>query len=104
MTRLFRSAAACLATVLLAAACGGDPLSPSSDLSPASQATRAKKVSGGATTDTTAIILAPATVQSSGCGLSTDSSTTASDSTGTGDCFGDTIPWGRSGDTIPWGK
>jgi hypothetical protein len=108
MTRLFRSAAACLATALLAAACGGDPLSPSSDFSPAAQAARAKtptkKVGGATATDTTTLILAPTTVQSSSCGLSTDSSGTASDSTGTDDCFGDTIPWGRTGDTIPWGK
>ncbi len=109
MTRLFRSAAACLATVLLAAACGGDPLSPSSDLSPTAQAARAKTLTGkvgGVTRDTTVNLLAPSGVQSARCGLSTDSSTTGSDSTGTGggDCFGDTLPWGRGGDTLPWGK
>ena len=100
MTRLFRSAAACLATVLLAAACtGGDPLSPSPDLSPAAQASTAKTLKKPGTTapvDST-------TVQSSTCQLSTDSSATSSDSTTTS-CFGDTIPWGRNGDTIPWGK
>jgi len=107
MTRLFRSTASCLATLLLAAACtGSDPLSPTSDRLPAANAALAKttKKAGdtAARVDTATTLTAP-TVQSATCQLGSDSTATPSDSTG-GNCLGDTIPWGRSGDTLPWGK
>jgi len=105
MTRLFRCAASCLATALLATACiGGDPVSPTDapELAPSLQLVRgdtlAKKQGTTSATTTT-------NDADGGCALAdSDSTATPADTTSTDDCFGDTLPWGRGGDTLPWGK
>jgi hypothetical protein len=108
MTRLLRSAASCLATVLLATACtGGDPVSPTA--SDAELAPRLQSARG----DTPASALAGAQGKKTTSGTTTTTSTTPpppppctlsgtpSDTT-SGECFGDTMPWVRYGDTMPW--